>query len=70
MTKDISSYREKSLEDLEILLSESKKAICDLRFKKKAGEVKNTSVIAKNKKNVARIYTILNEKLFKRGSCA
>jgi len=69
MTENISSYREKSTQDLYILLSDCKKILFNLRFNKSGGEVKNTSLISKSKKNIARIFTIIKEKS-KRGDCA
>ena len=40
---------------------ESKKKLLSLRIKKSSGELKDTSVIKKLKKNIARLFTKLNK---------
>ena len=58
-TKDL---RQKSNEELNLLLSESQKKLRELRFNLASGKVKNVRSVRALKKDIARILTILNEK--------
>ncbi|MDD3488224.1 MAG: 50S ribosomal protein L29 [Candidatus Pacebacteria bacterium] len=58
-TKDL---RQKSNEELNLLLSESQKKLRELRFNLASGKVKNVRLVRVLKKDIARILTILNEK--------
>ena len=49
-------------EDLPKLLKEKRESIKELRFKLVAGGLKNTKELRENKKDNARIITILNKK--------
>ena len=49
-------------EDLPKLLKEKRESIKELRFKLGAGGLKNTKELRENKKDIARILTILNKK--------
>lgn len=49
-------------EDLPKLLKEKREAIKELRFKSVAGGLKNTKELRENKKEIARMLTILNKK--------
>lgn len=55
--------RQKSKPELEKLLEESRKRLLELRFDLVAGKLKNIREIRKIKKDIARIMTILKEKL-------
>ena len=59
-TKDL---RLKSKEELNQLLTESQKKLRELRFNLASGKVKNVRMIRVIKKDIARILTILNEKI-------
>ncbi|MDX1916964.1 MAG: 50S ribosomal protein L29 [Rickettsiaceae bacterium] len=56
---DISDLSEKQLIDL---IANDKKQLMSLRFKLKLGELTNTSLFIKAKKNIARAYTELNKR--------
>ena len=49
-------------EDLPKLLKEKRESIKELRFKSVAGGLKNTKELRENKKDIARILTVLNKK--------
>ncbi|MFA5228564.1 MAG: 50S ribosomal protein L29 [Candidatus Paceibacterota bacterium] len=49
-------------EDLPKLLKEKREAIKEFRFKSVAGGLKNTKELRENKKEIARMLTILNKK--------
>ncbi len=49
-------------EDLPQLLNEKRENIKEFRFKSVAGGLKNTKELRENKKDIARILTILNKK--------
>jgi len=55
--------RLKPEEELNQLLSESQKKLRELRFNLASGKVKNVRTIRVLKKDIARILTILNEKM-------
>lgn len=55
--------RLKAEEELNQLLSESQKKLRELRFNLASGKVKNVRAIRVLKKDIARILTILNEKM-------
>lgn len=54
--RDLSGY---SVEKLKEQLLSLKKELFNLRFQKTLGDLKNTSVFAKTRKNVARVKTEL-----------
>ena len=54
MTEDKKKIQEEILD--------SKKKLLSLRFKKSSGEIKDYSVFKKIKKNIARLFTKLNNK--------
>ncbi|MCD6568627.1 50S ribosomal protein L29 [bacterium] len=56
-----SELRNKSWEELQQLLVDSKKKLHNLRVNLAAGKVKNIKAIKHLKKDIARILTILNE---------
>lgn len=58
-TKDL---RNKTIEELNKLLLESKKQLQDLKFDLSLGKVKNMNMMRELKKYVARIKTIIKEK--------
>ena len=45
------------LKEISTKLSESRKELLNLRFKKTSGQLENSSQIKKNKKNIARLLT-------------
>ncbi len=58
----IAELRAKTKQELESMLGEVLRNLLGLRFKKALHEVKDTSVIRKNRKMVARIKTVICEK--------
>jgi large subunit ribosomal protein L29 len=54
--------KEKTEKELQLLLEEKKKKVEDARFKISTGGIKNVKEIKENKKDIARILTILNNK--------
>ncbi|GMX58399.1 MAG: hypothetical protein MCSN_0530 [Candidatus Microsyncoccus archaeolyticus] len=58
----IAELKEKTEKELEMLLEEKKKKIEESRFKVAAGGIKNVKEIKENKKDIARILTILKKK--------
>ncbi len=58
-TKELKDKNEK---ELRLILEEKKKKIEEARFKVAGGGIKNVKEIKENKKDVARILTILNQK--------
>ncbi|MGL1903877.1 MAG: 50S ribosomal protein L29 [Fibrobacterales bacterium] len=57
-----SELRELGLDQLNEKLKELDDALFDQKFKSKMGSLDNPSVIAKTRKDIARIKTILKEK--------
>lgn len=58
----IGELKEKTEKELELLLEEKKKKIEENRFKIAAGGIKNVKEIKENKRDIARILTILKKK--------
>jgi large subunit ribosomal protein L29 len=54
--------REKSIEEMKKILSEKKENIRKLRFDIAAKQVKNNRELRNDKKDVARIHTLIKEK--------
>jgi len=54
--------REKTKEELEMKLTEAKKNLFSLKFKKSTGQLENSMEIKKIKKDIARINTLIREK--------
>jgi len=54
--------KDKTEKELELLLEEKKKKIEEARFKASAGGIKNVREIRENRKDIARILTILKKK--------
>jgi ribosomal protein L29 len=54
--------KDKTEKELELLLEEKKKKIETTRFKASAAGIKNVREIRENRKDIARILTILNKK--------
>ncbi len=54
--------REKTVPELESKLSEIKKSILALKFKKATGQLENVMAIHNLKKDVARIETVIRQK--------
>ena len=59
---DIKELREKSAEDLKVLLSESRQQLTDLEFKTASGQLKEVRKIRNLKKTIAQTLTLLNKK--------
>ena len=54
-------YRDLSVEELRDREKELKQELFNLRFQKATGQLGNTAMIAKTKKNLARVKTVLRE---------
>lgn len=54
--------KDKNEKELRMLLEEKSKKIEEMRFKSTSGGLKNVKEIKENKKDIARILTILNQK--------
>lgn len=65
ITEEIKNLKSLGQEQLEKELLETKKKLMQDSLRVKAGKLDNYSVISKNKKKIARISTIINEKLGK-----
>ncbi len=61
-TEDIKKYSEMDLAGLESELNSLEKSLISDRLKARAGKLDNISSIAKQKKNIARIKTVINMK--------
>ncbi|HPM08529.1 MAG TPA: 50S ribosomal protein L29 [Candidatus Pacearchaeota archaeon] len=59
---DANELRQKTQKELIELLEVSKKKIHELNFDLTLGKLKKTGEIKENKKNIARILTLLNSK--------
>lgn len=57
----IKELREKTENELNNLLKESREKIREMRFSLAANQLKNASEIGKTKKTIARILTLLNK---------
>tara|TARA_B100001996_G_C18627967_1_gene580585 strand:+ start:45 stop:254 length:210 start_codon:yes stop_codon:yes gene_type:complete len=57
----ILELRDKTNEELQSLLLEELRSQFNLRMRKGAGQLDRPSEIKKTRRNIARIYTILNE---------
>ena len=55
------AFRDMSRDELLIKLNELQEAQFNLKFQHATGQLENTAQIVKNKKDVARILTILSE---------
>jgi ribosomal protein L29 len=64
-TKDKQVFRAKSVEELKLLLKETKDALYLLKLEKSQNKLKNLRSIFWKRKEMAIITTILNEKEFK-----
>lgn len=62
-TEELKNLRALEMDKLDKELLEAKKKLLNENLKVKAGKLDNYSLIAKSKKRVARISTIINEKL-------
>jgi len=52
----------KENENLKEEILKSKKKLLSLRIKKSSGDLKDTSIIGKTKKSIARLFTKINNK--------
>ena len=59
---DIKELREKGTEELKRLLAEKQEAVRKFRFDIAAKQVKNVRQIRNDKREIARIITLINEK--------
>lgn len=62
-TQDLKNLKDMTAEKLQAELDEAKKKLLSDSLKVQAGKLDNYSLISKHKKRVARIATIINEKL-------
>lgn len=60
---DITELRSKSLDELNDSLLDLKKQLFNLRFQKSSGELENVSLLRTVKRDIARVRTLLNEKV-------
>lgn len=58
----IKELREKTTEELKDLLVDSQKKLRELRFKDSTNQLKSVRDVRKNRKLIAQILTLLNEK--------
>ncbi|OGC52169.1 50S ribosomal protein L29 [candidate division WWE3 bacterium RIFCSPLOWO2_01_FULL_39_13] len=58
----IDDLRKQNADKLRLELESSRKEFVESRFSVLSGKGKNTSILKKLKKNIARIKTVLNEK--------
>lgn len=61
--QDLKDLRQKSIEQLNIELAETRQQLLDLKKKAFLGKIKNYSQISKVKRTIARMQTILAEKI-------
>lgn len=59
---EIEELRQKSKKELKKILNKKRKEMQEMRFNLKTGKVKEVKDIHKDKKTIARILTILNNK--------
>ncbi|NSW87978.1 MAG: 50S ribosomal protein L29 [Syntrophobacteraceae bacterium] len=62
-----SSFRDMTQDELLIKLKELQEALFNLKFQHVTGQLENTAQLTKNRKDIARILTILHEKQQKTG---
>lgn len=55
-------YRQQDLTQLKDLLLQKKRELFNLRLQRVNGQLGSTASLKKNRREVARIYTIMNEK--------
>lgn len=58
----IEDIKSKTPDELNAMLAERKKEMLNLRFRKAAGELENTSRFKQVRKEIARILTLANQK--------
>ena len=61
----VKSLSQKSIDELKIELVDMKKRLFNLRFQQATNQLKNTSEIKIVRKNIARIQTLITQKLVK-----
>ncbi len=59
---NIDNFREKSVDELNKQLAETRKELAELQLSNSVGKLKDYSKIGKTKKKVARLLTAINEK--------
>lgn len=59
----IKEFREKNKQELEDTLKEFGQKLHDFRFQLKSGKVKNPHIYEETRRDIARIKTLLNQKL-------
>lgn len=62
-TIELSELRSKDKKDLYLKLHEQQKKLTELRFGQSLKKLKNYREISKTRKNIARLWTILSEKI-------
>lgn len=60
-SQDLTNYRKLSSDKLVEMVNEEKNKLTVARLKVQAGKLDNFSQISKTKKNIARIYSVINE---------
>ena len=61
----INEIRELSLEELEVKVNELKQELFNLKFQKTLGQLQNTAKIRDVKRTIARLKTVVTEKIGK-----
>ena len=61
----VKSLNQKSIDELKIELVDMKKRLFNLRFQQATNQLKNTSEIKIVRRNIARIQTLITQKLVK-----
>lgn len=57
-----SELRDKSVEELNVALEEALKEQFNLRLRKSTGQLNQSHLVTQNRKNIARIKTVLTQK--------
>jgi len=60
--KNISEYRNKTVDELRQEENSMRKELFNLRFQKVTGEIENPQRIKRVRKDIARVLTVINEK--------
>lgn len=62
-TKALKDLKNKSIDELKVAILDAKKELSDLMFEKMQNKLKNTSSILHKRKDLARMLTVLSEKI-------
>ncbi|MEQ8672898.1 MAG: 50S ribosomal protein L29 [Aggregatilineales bacterium] len=59
---DVREIRQMSDSDLLDAVEDKKEELFNLRFQKASGQLENTNIVGNVKRDIARLYTVLNER--------